>query len=123
MIYALISFESKAELPGRVKTAAKAVMDMYAPYAWFIDFDGTTDELTDLIWPDDGELPGPVPSIYCIGPSNDGSVFRNGHQIYLVDFAIDHEQASPCSFCRFVPANTVQGHAGAGSVQVAAERN
>ena len=23
----------------------------------------------------------------------------------LVDFAIDHEQASPCSFCRFVPAN------------------
>ena len=65
----------------------------------------------------------PVPSIYCIGPPNDGSVFRNGHQIDLVDFAIDHEQASPCSFCRFVPANTVQGHAGAGNVQVAAERN
>ena len=64
-----------------------------------------------------------VPSIYCIGPPNDGSVFRNGHQIDLVDFAIDHEQASPCSFCRFVPANTVQGHAGAGNVQVAAERN
>ena len=70
-----------------------------------------------------GELAAAVPSIYCIGPPNDGSVFRNGHQIDLVDFAIDHEQASPCSFCRFVPANTVQGHAGAGSVQVAAERN
>ena len=67
--------------------------------------------------------PPAVPSIYCIGPPNDGSVFRNGHQIDLVDFAIDHQQASPCSFCRFVPANTVQGHAGAGSVQVAAERN
>ena len=24
-----------------------------------------------------------VPSIYCIGPPNDGSVFRNGHQIDL----------------------------------------
>ena len=33
----------------------------------------------------------PVPSIYYIGPPNDGSVFRNGHQIDLVDFAIDHE--------------------------------
>ena len=52
------------------------------------------------------------------GPDND-DFFSN----LLVDFAIDHEQASPCSFCRFVPANTVQGHAGAGSVQVAAERN
>ena len=33
----------------------------------------------------------PVPSIYSIGPPNDVSVFRNGHQIDLVDFAIDHE--------------------------------
>ena len=33
----------------------------------------------------------PVPSIYSIGPPNDASVFRNGHQIDLVDFAIDHE--------------------------------
>ena len=32
-----------------------------------------------------------VPSIYSIGPPNDASVFRNGHQIDLVDFAIDHE--------------------------------
>ena len=64
-----------------------------------------------------------VPSIYYIGPANDGSVFRNGHQIDLVDFAIDHEQTSPCSFCRFVPANTVQGYADAGCVHVAAERN
>ena len=52
-----------------------------------------------------------VPSIYCIGPTNDGSVFRNGHQIDLVDFAIDNEQALQCSFSRLVPANTVRGHA------------
>ena len=29
------------------------------------------------------ELDEAVPSIYCIGPPNDGSVFRNGHQIDL----------------------------------------
>ena len=38
------------------------------------------------------EPPGEVvPSIYSIGPPSDASVFRNGHQIDLVEFAIDHE--------------------------------
>jgi len=64
----------------------------------------------------------PVPPIYSIGPANDGSVFRSGHPIHLVDFVIDHEQALRCLFGWIVPANTVQGHADAGSVHVAAER-
>ena len=33
----------------------------------------------------------PVPSIYYIGAPIDGSIFRNGHQIDLVDFATDRE--------------------------------
>jgi len=65
----------------------------------------------------------PVPPIYTIGPPNGGSALRHGHHIEPVDFEIDHGQASPCSFRRIVPPNTMQGHADAGSIHVAAERN
>lgn len=55
MIYAVMSFEEDGELPKKVRNAAKAVFADYSPRVWFIDFNGTTRELTDLIWPDDKE--------------------------------------------------------------------
>ncbi len=63
-----------------------------------------------------------VPSINSISPLNGGSALRHGHHIELLDFEVDHGPASPCSFRRIVPANTVQEHADARSVHVAAER-
>jgi hypothetical protein len=63
-----------------------------------------------------------VPPIYFIGPPNGGSALRHGHHIEPVDFKINHGQASPCSFRRIVPPNTVQMHVDAGSVHVAPER-
>ena len=41
------------ELPDTIKNRNLPIYDDYAPHVWFVSFDGTTNELTDLIWPDD----------------------------------------------------------------------
>ena len=60
MLYAVISFSDGAELPAKAQNAAKHIFDLYAPRAWFMEFDGTSYELTDLIWPDGKEESSPA---------------------------------------------------------------
>ena len=60
MIYAVIPFQDEGKLPNSVRKASRAVFDLYAPYAWFVAFDGTAGELADLIWPDDEETSSPA---------------------------------------------------------------
>ena len=60
MIYAVIPLQGDAKLPDKVWKSAKAIFDTYAPAAWFVDFDGTGDELSDLIWPDGEESLSPI---------------------------------------------------------------
>lgn len=50
---ALDSSDDSLDLPERVKAAVGKVYDKYAPMAWFVDYEGTTDDLVDLIWPDE----------------------------------------------------------------------
>lgn len=58
MIYAIVSLEQGGELPKISKITD--VFDQYAPFAWFVSFNGTVDELTDLLWPDGKEDASPV---------------------------------------------------------------
>ena len=60
MLYAVIPLEKDGKFPDKARKAAKAVLDEYAPRVWFVAFDGTTAELTDLIWPDDKEDDSPI---------------------------------------------------------------
>ena len=56
MLYAMFPLEGgNPQIPNGLEDhiAVKAIYTPYAPKAWFIDFEGTTNELTDLIWPDD----------------------------------------------------------------------
>ena len=48
MIYAIVSFAKDASLPKSV-SKLKPIYDFYDPYAWFVKFDGTASELSDLI--------------------------------------------------------------------------
>ena len=50
---ALDSSDLSLDLPDRVKATAAKIYDKYAPKAWFVDYDGTTDDLMDLLWPDE----------------------------------------------------------------------
>ena len=53
MLYAVVAFGGdEPRLPDEVKSRLRNINDQYAPAAWFVTFDGTADELTDLIWPD-----------------------------------------------------------------------
>lgn len=52
---ALSSSDESIDLPDRVKGAVRKVYDKYAPMAWFVEYDGTTDDLGDLLWPDEQE--------------------------------------------------------------------
>ena len=52
MIYAIVSFTEGASLPATV-SKLKPIYNFYGPHAWFVKFDGTASELSDLIWPDD----------------------------------------------------------------------
>ena len=58
MIYAIVSLEKGSKLPEIGKKAD--VFDKYAPFAWFVSFNGTANELTDLLWPDGKEDASPV---------------------------------------------------------------
>ena len=60
MIYAVVALGDGAELPERVREVSKAIFDLYAPRTWFVAFEGTTDELTNLLWPDDEEGSSPA---------------------------------------------------------------
>ena len=60
VLYAVISFSDGAELPANAQNAAKHIFDLYAPRAWFMEFNGTSYELTDLIWPDGKEESSPA---------------------------------------------------------------
>ena len=53
MLYAIIPLSPAQSLPDNVEDTIAVVYDDYAPQAWFVRFDGTARELTDLIWPDD----------------------------------------------------------------------
>ena len=53
MMYAIVSLSGEGKLPETARKECSAVYDKYAPRAWFVLFDGTTKELTDLVWPDD----------------------------------------------------------------------
>ena len=63
MLYAIVAFAGdEPRLPDGVKEHLRNINDQYAPTAWFVTFDGTADELTDLIWPDDfDEAEHPMP--------------------------------------------------------------
>lgn len=53
MLYAVVAFGGdEPRLPDEVKSRLRNINDQYAPAAWFVTFDGTADELTDLIWPE-----------------------------------------------------------------------
>ena len=52
MIYAIVALSRGATLPKSV-SHLKPIYDFYDPYAWFVTFDGTASELSDLVWPDD----------------------------------------------------------------------
>lgn len=70
MIYAIFSLseidplaavaeEEQVDLPDRViEAVGKNIYSKYAPMAWFVQYDGTADQLVDLMWPDDEEPPG-----------------------------------------------------------------
>ena len=54
MLYAVVPLAGDdPKLPDGLKGRVKIMNERYAPKAWFITFDGTTDELTDLIWPEE----------------------------------------------------------------------
>lgn len=54
MRYAIVSLADGGSLPRRVRDRRGVdVYDDYAPHAWFVSFDGTARELTDLVWPDE----------------------------------------------------------------------
>ncbi len=55
MLYAVIAFDQDRELPQVVVDKSKAFLTVYAPPVWFVDFEGTSDDLSDLIWPDDND--------------------------------------------------------------------
>lgn len=63
MLYAVVALGGDdPRLPDEVKSRLRNINDQYAPTAWFVTFDGTADELTDLIWPDDfDEAAHPMP--------------------------------------------------------------
>jgi hypothetical protein len=60
MIYAIVSLEKGSELPKNHRLSDS--FTEYAPFAWFVSFNGTEDELTDILWPDGKENASPVKS-------------------------------------------------------------
>ena len=64
MLYAVVPLAGDdPKLPDGLKSHVSIMNEQYAPRAWFVAFNGTTDELTDLIWPeqvDEGDHPMPL---------------------------------------------------------------
>ena len=54
MLYAVVPLAGDAsKLPDGLKSHFSVINEQYAPKAWFVVFEGTTDELTDIIWPEE----------------------------------------------------------------------
>ena len=54
MLYAIFPLGGdNPQLPKDVEERFEVIYTQYAPRAWFVDFKGTTDELTELIWPEE----------------------------------------------------------------------
>lgn len=56
MLYAVVPLAGdEPKLPDDLKGNFRHINEQYAPKAWFVTFSGTTEELTDLIWPDNSD--------------------------------------------------------------------
>ena len=54
MIYAVAALSDSAELPDSILRLDLPTYREYEPRVWFVVYDGTASELTDIIWPDHG---------------------------------------------------------------------
>ncbi len=60
MIYIVACTEPGSELPKAVVEESTATCQLASEPIWLVEIDCTTDELVDMIWPDDEEDSSPV---------------------------------------------------------------
>ena len=78
MIYAVMALKQDGKLSVSVSEhqKTKSTFELYSPRVWFVDFDGTTEELRNLIWPD-GEENSSTVGPGCTVPINDYGGFAS----------------------------------------------